>query len=64
VQLTGVHQVLPAKDARRFEQMVGEATTTVVRSPILKKAVIVTTNMPAAPKGKIYELWLHQAQRW
>jgi len=60
LQLTATQQVLQAKDAQRFEQKVGDATATIVRSPSLKKAVIVTANMPAAPEGKVYELWLQQ----
>lgn len=60
VQLTATEQVLQAKDAQRFEKKVGDATATIVRSPSLKKAVIVTADMPAAPAGKVYELWLQQ----
>ena len=60
VQLTATQQVLQAKDAQRFEKKVGDATATIVRSPGLKKAVIVTANMPDAPEGKVYELWLQQ----
>jgi Anti-sigma-K factor rskA len=60
VQLTAMEQVLQAKDAQRFEKKVGQATATIVRSPSLKKAVIVTANMPAPPDGKVYELWLQQ----
>lgn len=60
VQLTASQQVLQAKDAQRFEKRVGAATATVVRSPGLRKAVIVTANMPAPPEGKVYELWLQQ----
>ena len=60
VQLTATQQVLQAKDAQRFEQKVGDATATIVRSTSLKKAVIVTANMPDAPAGKVYELWLQQ----
>jgi anti-sigma factor RsiW len=60
LQLTATQQVLQAKDAQHFEKKVGDATTTIVRSPSLKKAVIVTANMPAAPEGKVYELWLQQ----
>lgn len=60
VQLTAMEQVLQARDAQRFEQKVGDATATIVRSPGLKKAVIVTANMPDAPVGKVYELWLQQ----
>lgn len=59
-QLTASEQVLQAKDAQRFVAKVGEATATVVRSNSLKKAVIVTANMPSAPDGKVYELWLQQ----
>lgn len=60
VQLTAMEQVLQAKDAQSFEEKVGGGTATVVRSPSLKKAVIVTANMPDAPQGKVYELWLQQ----
>jgi len=62
VQLTATQQVLQANDAQRFEKKVGDAPATIVRSPSLKKAVIVTANMPAAPEGKVYELWLQQGQ--
>jgi Anti-sigma-K factor rskA/Putative zinc-finger len=58
--LSATQQVLQAKDAQRFEGKVGTGTATVVRSSSLKKAVIVTANLPAAPKGKVYELWLQQ----
>ena len=60
VQLTATQQVLQARDAQRFEKTVGAATTTVVRSPSLNKAVMVTANLPAAPAGKVYQLWLKQ----
>ncbi|MEO6145426.1 MAG: anti-sigma factor [Dermatophilaceae bacterium] len=60
VQLTATQQVLQAKDAQRIEAKVGDATATIVRSTSLRKAVIVTANMPAAPEGKVYELWLQQ----
>ena len=60
VRLTATQQVLQANDAQRFEKKVGDATATIVRSPGLKKAVIVTANMPAPPDGKVYELWLQQ----
>jgi len=60
VQLTAMQQVLQSKDAQRFEQKVGDATATIVRSPSLHKAVLVTAGMPAAPAGKVYELWLQQ----
>ena len=53
---TGVaRQGCPALRAK-----VGDATATTVRSTSGTKAVIVTANMPAAPVGKVYELWLQQ----
>lgn len=58
--LTATQQVLQAKDAQRFEGKVGTGTATVVRSSSLKKAVIVTANLPAAPQGKVYQLWLQR----
>ncbi|MBC7559886.1 MAG: anti-sigma factor [Dermatophilaceae bacterium] len=60
VQLTATQQVLHAKDAERFQKKLDAATATIVRSPSLNKAVIITTNLPAAPEGKVYELWLQQ----
>lgn len=63
VQLTASQQVLQAKDAQRFEEKVGAATATIVRSPGLKKAVMVTADMPAAPEGKVYGLWFQRGTR-
>jgi len=60
VQLTAAQQVLQAKDAQTFEKKVVDGTAKIVRSPSLHKAVIVTANMPDAPAGKVYELWLQQ----
>jgi anti-sigma-K factor RskA len=52
-------QVLAAGDrtstAKRFPD---GSVATVWRSASLHKAVIVTSKMPAAPGGKVYQLWL------
>jgi len=53
-------QVLEAGDAETITVEVGEATATVVRSEDLDKAVLKTENMPDAPDGKTYRLWLQQ----
>jgi hypothetical protein len=60
VQVAVAQQVLQARDARRFETRAGAATATLVGSAGLNKAVIATSNLPAAPSGKVYELWLRQ----
>ena len=62
VQLTAMQQILHAKDVQRFETRAGRATATVVRSASLNRAVITAVNLPAAPQGKVYELWLKQGQ--
>ncbi len=62
VQLTAMQQILHAKDVQRFETKAGQATATVIRSASLNRAVITTANLPAAPQGKVYELWLKQGQ--
>jgi anti-sigma-K factor RskA len=62
VQVSATQQVLQAKDAQRVQARIGDASATVVRSPTLRKAVIVTANMPPAPDGKVYELWLQKGQ--
>lgn len=58
-QLTAAERVLAADDAQRVEHEFRDgATATVVRSVSLGQAVIVTADMPAAPAGKVYQLWL------
>jgi anti-sigma-K factor RskA len=57
-QLTATEQVLRASDAQRLQKTIGGARATIVRSVSLGKAVIIADNMPAAPFGKDYQLWL------
>ena len=56
-------QVLQAKDAQRFERTIGGAKATIVRSASLGTAVIVADNMPAAPDGKDFQVWLNQPNK-
>jgi anti-sigma-K factor RskA len=54
-----VEQVLQASDAQEFTQTLpGGAEATVVRSKKLNEAVLITHDMPAAPNGHAYALWL------
>jgi anti-sigma-K factor RskA len=54
-----VEQVLEAGDAQEFTQTLpGGAEATVVRSKKLNQAVLITHDMPAAPDGHAYALWL------
>jgi len=56
---TIAEQVLAATDATTVTHTLpGGAQAKVVRSDSLHKAVLVTKNMPAAPSGKVYQLWL------
>jgi len=56
-------QVLQADDAERFTQTFpGGATATIVRSKELNEAVILTEDMPTAPDGHSYALWLQHDQ--
>jgi anti-sigma-K factor RskA len=57
-RLTATEQVLRADDAQRLQKTIGSARATIVRSVSLGKAVIIADNMPAAPAGKDYQLWL------
>ncbi|MBS4754472.1 anti-sigma factor [Nocardioides sp. zg-ZUI104] len=58
-RLTAAEQVLAAPDATRVEQRFPDgAVATVVLSRDLGRAVIVTEDMPSAPEGKDYEVWL------
>jgi anti-sigma-K factor RskA len=51
-------QVAAAGDAQTITVNVDDATATMVRSEKLDKAVLKTKNMPDAPEGKTYALWL------
>lgn len=57
-QLTASERVLRATDAERVRQNVDGTELTVVRSKSLDAAVVVTSDMPEAPDGHSYELWL------
>lgn len=60
--LSATQQVLQAPDAQRVVRIFSGAKATVVRSPSLGRAVIVADKMPAAPAGKVYELWLFDSR--
>lgn len=58
VETSAVDRVLQAGDAKRVTvTLPGNVRATLVRSVAEGKAVLVTRNMPAAPAGKVYELW-------
>jgi anti-sigma factor RsiW len=57
--LSATDQVLQDPEAQRVSQTLPNgATATVVRSPKEHRAVIVTDDLPPAPDGKVYQLWL------
>jgi anti-sigma-K factor RskA len=53
-------QVRSAPDAKTSSDVAlpGGGTATVVRSASLGKAVVITSDLPSAPPGKVYQLWL------
>jgi anti-sigma-K factor RskA len=58
-QVPVASRVLDAPDARsQTVDLPDGATATVVHSRSVGKAVLITKNMPEAPRGKVYELWL------
>lgn len=57
-QVSAVDSVLQASDAERYTKAIDGSEATLVRSPSLNKAVLVTKNMEPPPDGKVYELWL------
>ncbi|WP_313410096.1 anti-sigma factor [Aeromicrobium sp.] len=59
--LTAADRVLQDPKAQRVTQTFDDgASATVVRSAAEGRAVIVTHDMPAAPKGHSYVIWLQQ----
>lgn len=58
-QLTAAERVAAAEDAETFTKTLDNgAEATLVRSRSLNEAVLVTHDMPDAPDGSVYELWL------
>jgi anti-sigma-K factor RskA len=58
-QLSVADRVLQAADAKRVTvNLPGGVSASVIRSVSEGRAVLVTHNMPAAPNGRVYELWL------
>lgn len=59
-QLTAAEQVRAADDAETYQQTLDDgAVATVIRSRSLNRAVLITDDMPPAPEGKVYALWLN-----
>jgi len=59
---TPVEQVMDAPDVQRFDTAVaGGGTLTLYRSTSLGRAAVVTHDMPTAPAGRVYQLWLEDA---
>ena len=57
--MSTAERVLRADDATTVAiDLPGKARARVVRSVSENRAVLVTSGMPAAPSGKVYELWL------
>lgn len=55
-------QVLAAPDAARYGKRLPDgATATIVRSTSLEKAVLITSDMPQPPSGKVFQLWLEDS---
>ena len=62
-ELTAAERVLAADDAEKVQHEFPDgAVATVVRSRELGQAVITTSDMPAAPDGKVYQLWLQDPE--
>lgn len=56
--------VLQAADAQHITvDLGGGVSATVYRSLTENRAAIVTRNMPLAPEGRVYQLWLQKGER-
>jgi anti-sigma-K factor RskA len=62
-RVDAAEQVIRASDAERLTKTIDGARATIVRSPSLRKAVLIADNMPAAPAGRDFQLWLDQPGR-
>ncbi|GAA2133833.1 anti-sigma factor [Nocardioides bigeumensis] len=60
-QISAADQIIGASDVEMVNlDLEGGGHATVYRSKEHGRAVIVTKDMPAAPDGKVYELWLQR----
>jgi anti-sigma-K factor RskA len=56
---TTAERVLQDDHAQRVTQQLADGgSVTVVRSTSVHRAVLLTKDLPAAPSGKVYQLWL------
>lgn len=58
--VTLADRVIAAADATKSTVKIDGATATVYRSASLGRAALVTDDLPDAPDGKVYELWLQK----
>lgn len=63
VQPTAAERIRAADDAQTFTAKVDGATATVTLSKSMNQAVLDTRDMPDAPSGSVYELWLVHDER-
>lgn len=57
-----ISRIVRAPDAQTVTRKIGGGTAKLTRSSALGRAVIVAIDMPAAPDGKVYELWLFDSR--
>jgi anti-sigma factor RsiW len=55
-----LEQIEAAGDVQRYSMSIGDGTATIYRSQELRAAAIETDDMPAAPSGHDYVIWLQQ----
>lgn len=62
-QLTAVEQVMTAADVSSSEVTLPSGSLTLHHSRSEGRAVLVTDDLPAAPPGRVYEVWLQRDGR-
>lgn len=50
-------QIRGARDTRTFDLKMGDHTMQVMRSPSLGRTMVHAASMPAAPSGRVYQVW-------
>ena len=62
VPLSAADRIITASDVTSISKDLGEdGKVEIYRSPSLGKAALKTSGLPAAPSGKVYQLWLRKA---
>lgn len=55
--VSAITRIRSAADTRTFDLRMGDRTMQVMRSPSVGRTMVAADSMPAAPSGRVYQVW-------